>query len=213
MQNLKVGVAVIGKKGEQSENYKEFLEIAKNKKIKVAQVKAGDKIQIDENTSISVLFPIENLISENVLNNNSLVAKFTYAIDGLKEFSMLLTGDIEEIAEDEIVSIYRNTNELKANILKIAHHGSKTSTTQDFLNLVKPKIALIGVGENNSFGHPNKVTLDKLNNLGIKIFRTDLSGEITITVTKKRDYKDKRAFRIKIYLATKNSCKILRKGV
>ena len=198
MQNLKVGVAVIGKQGEQSENYKEFLEIAKNKKIKVVQVKAGDKIQIDENTSISVLFPTENLINENILNNNSLVAKFTYAMDETKEFSMLLTGDIEEIAEDEIVNIYRNTNELQANILKIAHHGSKTSTTQDFLNLVKPQIALIGVGENNSFGHPNKVTLDKLNNLGTKIFRTDLSGEITITVTKKRDYKIERTFKIKI---------------
>ena len=198
MQNLKVGVAVIGKQGEQSENYKEFLEIAKNKKIKVVQVKAGDKIQIDENTSISVLFPTENLITENILNNNSLVAKFTYAIDGTKEFSMLLTGDIEKIAEDEIVSMYKNTNALQANILKIAHHGSKTSTTQEFLNLVKPQIALIGVGENNSFGHPNKVTLDKLNNLGTKIFRTDLSGEITITVTKKRDYKIERTFKIKI---------------
>lgn len=191
MQNLKVGVAVICKQGEQSENYKEFLEIAKNKKIKVVQVKAGDKIQIDENTLISILFPTENLITENILNNNSLVAKFTYAIDGTKEFSMLLTGDIEKIAEDEIVSMYKNTNALQANILKIAHHGSKTSTTQEFLNLVKPQIALIGVGENNSFGHPNKVTLDKLNNLGTKIFRTDLSGEITITVTKKRKYKNK----------------------
>ncbi len=191
MQNLKVGVVVIGKQGEQSENYKEFLELAKSRKIKVIKVKAGDKIQIDENTLISILFPTENLITENILNNNSLVAKFTYAIDGTKEFSMLLTGDIEKIAEDEIVSMYKNTNVLQANILKIAHHGSKTSTTQEFLNLVKPQIALIGVGENNSFGHPNKVTLDKLNNLGTKIFRTDLSGEITITVTKKRKYKNK----------------------
>lgn len=191
MQNLKVGVVVIGKQGEQSENYKEFLELAKSRKIKVIKVKAGDKIQIDENTLISILFPTENLITENILNNNSLVAKFTYAIDGTKEFSMLLTGDIEKIAEDEIVSMYKNTNELQANILKIAHHGSKTSTTQEFLNLVKPQIALIGVGKNNSFGHPNKVTLDKLNNLGTKIFRTDLSGEITITVTKKRKYKNK----------------------
>lgn len=191
MQNLKVGVVVIGKQGEQSENYKEFLELAKSRKIKVIKVKAGDKIQIDENTLISILFPTENLITENILNNNSLVAKFTYAIDGTKEFSMLLTGDIEKIAEDEIVSMYKNTNALQANILKIAHHGSKTSTTQEFLNLVKPQIALIGVGENNSFGHPNKVTLDKLNNLETKIFRTDLSGEITITVTKKRKYKNK----------------------
>lgn len=191
MENLKVGVVVIGKQGEQSENYKEFLEIAKNKKIKVAQVKAGDKIQIDENTSISILFPTENLITENVLNNNSLVAKFTYVIDKSKEFSMLLTGDIEEIAENEIVNMYKSTNKLQANVLKIAHHGSKTSTTKDFLNLVKPQMALIGVGANNSFGHPNKVTLDKLNDSGTKIFRTDLSGEISITVTKKRKYKSK----------------------
>lgn len=198
MQNLKVGVVVIGKQGEQSENYKEFLELAKSRKIKVIKVKAGDKIQIDENTLISILFPTENLITENILNNNSLVAKFTYAIDGTKEFSMLLTGDIEKIAEDEIVSMYKNTNVLQANILKIAHHGSKTSTTQEFLNLVKPQIALIGVGENNSFGHPNKVTLDKLNNLGTKIFRTDLSGEITITVTKKRDYETERTFIIRM---------------
>lgn len=198
MQNLKVGVVVIGKQGEQSENYKEFLELAKSRKIKVIKVKAGDKIQIDENTLISILFPTENLITENILNNNSLVAKFTYAIDGTKEFSMLLTGDIEKIAEDEIVSMYKNTNALQANILKIAHHGSKTSTTQEFLNLVKPQIALIGVGENNSFGHPNKVTLDKLNNLGTKIFRTDLSGEITITVTKKRDYETERTFIIRM---------------
>lgn len=198
MQNLKVGVVVIGKQGEQSENYKEFLELAKSRKIKVIKVKAGDKIQIDENTLISILFPTENLITENILNNNSLVAKFTYAMDGTKEFSMLLTGDIEKIAEDEIVSMYKNTNELQANILKIAHHGSKTSTTQEFLNLVKPQIALIGVGENNSFGHPNKVTLDKLNNLGTKIFRTDLSGEITITVTKKRDYETERTFIIRM---------------
>ena len=117
MQNLKVGVVVIGKQGEQSENYKEFLELAKSRKIKVIKVKAGDKIQIDENTLISILFPTENLITENILNNNSLVAKFTYAIDGTKEFSMLLTGDIEKIAEDEIVSMYKNTNELQANIL------------------------------------------------------------------------------------------------
>ncbi len=198
MQNLKVGVVVIGKQGEQSENYKEFLELAKSRKIKVIKVKAGDKIQIDENTLISILFPTENLITENILNNNSLVAKFTYAIDGTKEFSMLLTGDIEKIAEDEIVSMYKNTNALQANILKIAHHGSKTSTTQEFLNLVKPQIALIGVGENNSFGHPNKVTLDKLNNLETKIFRTDLSGEITITVTKKRDYETERTFIIRM---------------
>lgn len=139
MENLKVGVVVIGKQGEQSENYKEFLEIAKNKKIKVVQVKAGDKIQIDENTSISILFPTENLITENVLNNNSLVAKFTYVIDKSKEFSMLLTGDIEEIAEQKLVQEYQNSNALQATILKVAHHRLENFFYNRFFKLSKTK--------------------------------------------------------------------------
>ena len=78
------------------------------------------------------------------------------------KFSVLFTGDIEQIAEEKIVSLYKNTNQLQATALKVAHHGSKTSSIQEFLDLVKPKIALIGVGENNKFGHPSEETIDKL---------------------------------------------------
>ena len=78
-----------------------------------------------------------------------------------KEFSCLFTGDIEKIAEQELLKTL-DKNELKSTILKVAHHGSKTSTTQQFLEAVKPKIVLIGVGENNKFGHPNKEVLERL---------------------------------------------------
>lgn len=139
MENLKVGVVVIGKQGEQSENYKEFLEIAKNKKIKVVQVKAGDKIQIDENTSISILFPTENLITTNTLNNNSIVAKFSYKLSNSQEFSMLLTGDIEEIAEQKLVQEYQNSNALQATILKVAHHRLENFFYNRFFKLSKTK--------------------------------------------------------------------------
>lgn len=139
MENLKVGVVVIGKQGEQSENYKEFLEIAKNKKIKVVQVKAGDKIQIDENTSISILFPTENLITTNTLNNNSIVAKFSYKLSSSQEFSMLLTGDIEEIAEQKLVQEYQNSNALQATILKVAHHRLENFFYNRFFKLSKTK--------------------------------------------------------------------------
>ena len=157
MKELKVGQIIISKQGEISENYKEFLEIVKDKKIQVRVVLAGDKIKIEKNIDIDILWPTEDLIDQNILNNNSIVMKLNY-----NKFSVLFTGDIEQIAEEKIVSLYKNTNQLQATALKVAHHGSKTSSIQEFLDLVKPKIALIGVGENNKFGHPSEETIDKL---------------------------------------------------
>ena len=79
---------------------------------------------------------------------------------------MLFTGDIEEIAEKQILNEYRNDlNILNSTVLKVGHHGSKTSSTQEFINVVKPKIALIGVGENNKFGHPNDEVIKRLYNM------------------------------------------------
>lgn len=178
MEKLKVKFAVISKQEENSPNYAYFKKLANKRKIKIITVKAGDKLQIDKKCYIDILFPTDALISTNAINNNSIVAKFCYRYSDLqehlektkisekqqnyKEISLLLTGDIEEIAERKLLELHKNENMLNATILKVAHHGSKTSSTQEFLNRVKPKIALIGVGENNTFGHPNKTTLNKL---------------------------------------------------
>ena len=81
---------------------------------------------------------------------------------------MIFTGDVEEVAEQKMITIYWNTNMLRATILKVAHHGSKTSSIQEFIELVKPKIALIGVGKNNTFGHPNEYVIGRLQNLRCK---------------------------------------------
>ncbi len=164
MEKLKVKNAIISKQGKESSNYKKFKAIAKQRNIKVITVKAGDRITIDKQCYIDILFPEDNLISENVLNNNSIVAKFHYQFSNVY-FSLLLTGDVEKIAENKLVELYENTDKLTANILKVAHHGSKTSSTEEFLEAVKPKIALIGVGEKNTFGHPNQGTLEKLNKM------------------------------------------------
>ncbi|HBC85217.1 MAG TPA: hypothetical protein DCZ30_07515 [Clostridiales bacterium] len=80
-------------------------------------------------------------------------------------FSILLTGDIEKIAEEQILSEYKNMNILKSTVLKIGHHGSKTSSTERFLEKVNPKIALIGVGKDNTFGHPSNSVIERLKNL------------------------------------------------
>ena len=99
----------------------------------------------------------------------------------LKKLTMLFTGDIEEVAERELVKLYSN-NELKADILKVAHHGSKTSSIKEFINAVNPKYAVIGVGKDNKFGHPSEKTLETLNDKNVKIYRTDISGEIMIII-------------------------------
>ena len=76
---------------------------------------------------------------------------------------MLFTGDIEEVAEKKMLSVYSdNLDSLKATILKVAHHGSKSSSTEEFLKAVNSKVAMIGVGENNMFGHPSNVVLERL---------------------------------------------------
>ncbi len=160
LQKLKVGQAVIGKQGENSENFIKFIEIAKKKKINVKVVKRGDRIMIDKQVYIDVLWPKEELIEDNVLNNNAIVTKLNYM-----GVTVLFTGDIEEIAEDSMISEYKDTNFLKCNILKVAHHGSKTSSTGEFLQMAKPQIALIGVGENNKYGHPSQEILERIQDL------------------------------------------------
>lgn len=160
LSELNVGKVIIGKQYETSENYEEFLKIIKEKNILVKMVSRGDVVNVEKDVKIQVLFPDEELISENALNNNSLVFKLVY-----NEFSMLFTGDIEEITEARLGNLYANTNALDATVLKVAHHGSKSSSIQEFLELVHPKIALIGVGANNLYGHPNSDVITRLANL------------------------------------------------
>ena len=185
LQELRVGRVYISKQAENSENYEKFLKIISEKNIKVYEVMAGNKIHIEKNLYLDILWPTENLISTNALNNNAMVFNLHY-----KKFSMLFTGDIEETSEKEILKLYsKNKDLLKANILKVAHHGSKTSSTSEFINVVNPKIAVIGVGNNNKFGHPNENVLERLKQLGCKVFRTDLGGEISIEVNRSSKYR------------------------
>lgn len=157
LEELKVGQIFISKQGEESENYKTFLKIVQEKNLKVQEVKIGDKITIGDVT-FHILWPSEKQIEENQLNNNAMVMKLQY-----KDFSMLFTGDIEEVAEKKILSVYSdNLDSLKGTVLKVAHHGSKSSSTEEFLEAVNSKGAIIGVGENNMFGHPSNAVLERL---------------------------------------------------
>lgn len=177
LQEIKVERIIIGRQFETCENYGEFQRIVKSKKVKVTIVETGNKIAIEKGLYFYVLWPSEtDMISNNAINNNSLVCKLIY-----NNFSMIFTGDIEEIAEKAILSKYVNNQEiLNADILKVAHHGSKTSSIKEFINVVNPKYAVIGVGKDNKFGHPSEKTIENLNSKKVKIYRTDISGEIMI---------------------------------
>lgn len=160
MEKLKVKKVVISKQYENSENYDRLKRIAREKRINILVVNKGDKLYIEKNVYFDVIWPDnDNVISENVLNNNSIVCTLHY-----NNFSLLFTGDIEEIAEKQILQEYKEReNLIKSKAIKVAHHGSKTSSTTEFLETVKPCIALIGVGENNKFGHPSEEVVKRLN--------------------------------------------------
>ena len=177
MQEIKVNNIIIGKQYKSSENYEEFKEIVKKQNLNVKIVEEGEKVSIEDNLYFDIIWPFsDNMISDNSINNNSLVCKLNY-----KNYSMLFTGDIEAIAEKAILKKYsKNLNILKSDILKVAHHGSKTSSITEFIEKIKPKYAIIGVGEDNKFGHPSDNTIQNLEKANIRIYRTDKMGEIEI---------------------------------
>lgn len=139
LEKLNVKNLVISKQVEKSDECSNMLELARKRKTKIIFVEAGKNLKIEKNITFKIMWPdLENLIAENGLNNNSIVAKLIYG-----NFQVLFTGDIEEIAEEKIIEKYGKS--LNATILKVAHHGSKTSSIENFINVVNPKIALIGV--------------------------------------------------------------------
>lgn len=190
MEKVKVKNIIISEQAEHSENYERFTKLMIHKKIRLIEVKKGDKIKIGRYSEFKILFPTSRLLSENPLNNNSIVAQFNY-----NNFKMLFTGDIEKLAEQQILKTEKA--EIRADILKVAHHGSKTSSIPEFIKAVRPKIALIGVGKNNTFGHPNQQTIKNLENIKCRIYRTDLQGEIIIKIDQKGSMNVKSKLKIK----------------
>ena len=187
LEHMQVKNVIIGIQTEESNLYNEILEIIISKKINLIVIDKTQEIKIDD-VNFLFLWPIrEYVVKENPLNNNSLVFKVM-----INNFSILFTGDIEEITERKILEVYKNNlSMLSADILKVAHHGSKSSSIEDFLIAVKSKVAIIGVGVENKFGHPSDSVIKRLNLFNIKIFRTDLNGEIIISFNKKLKIKTK----------------------
>jgi len=142
---------------------------------KVLIASAGQEIKAG-NVLVDTLYPFENMAGEemkNTSNDSCIVSKIIYGKN-----SFLFTGDISSVAEKQLANSYELAN-LKSDVLKVAHHGSKYSSSDLFLSTVKPGIAVIEVGK-NSYGHPTPETLQRLADVGAEVLRTDQNGDITI---------------------------------
>lgn len=143
---------------------------SKNKKVNVIK-KGTNTINLGDNVKFEIFSPIKTNYGDN-LNNYSPIIKITY-----KSTSFLFTGDAEVNVENEVLD---SNVDLKSDVLKVGHHGSSSSTSDDFLNAVNPKFAIISCGKDNKYGHPHKETLSKLNANNITVYRTDNNGTIIL---------------------------------
>lgn len=149
-----------------------------SKKIKTAS--AGVKLDLGENVTCEMLAP--NSKDYKDINNYSAVIRLIYG-----DSKFLFMGDAEKLSEEEILS---TNNDISADILKVGHHGSSSSSSVEFLDKVSPKIVVISSGKGNEYGHPNKEVLDEFKKRDCTIYRTDIDGTIVFTSDGKKIKKE-----------------------
>ena len=155
-----------------TQTFEDVLDVIASKDLSVTAPSVGDTFEFSE----GILQVVSIGEDEDDLNNSSLVLRYTYG-----DISFLFTGDAESAAEEKMLT---SGLELKSTFLKVAHHGSDTSSTAAFINAVSPKVSIVSVGKDNAYGHPSKSVLDMLSATSI-MYRTDESGTIVVTTNGK----------------------------
>lgn len=155
--------------------YQSWLELVKSKNIETVIIDRPQAIQLGEDCSLEIIWPSQPLagLGAAELNDTSIVAKLRY-----KQNSFLFMGDLQIDKEQELI---KNNIDLQANVLKVGHHGSDTASSEEFLEKVKPQIAIIEVGQKNDFGLPSLRVIKKLERIGATIHRTDQTGTVKMT--------------------------------
>lgn len=170
IKSFDIGQIIMPKAGNTTKTFEDVLTAIANKGLKITSPVPGNEIKLNSATA-KIVAP--NGSEYKDLNDSSVAIKLTFG-----ENSFMLMGDAEAVSEKEILA---KGFDIKADLLKVGHHGSSSSTTQEFLNAVNPKYAVISVGKENDYGHPHKSTMDKLKAKGIKVYRTDELGTIVAT--------------------------------
>ncbi|MBE6827959.1 MAG: MBL fold metallo-hydrolase [Ruminococcaceae bacterium] len=149
--------------------YEDLLDVLAEGKCEVYAARTGDSYEVGS-FSFDLLGPV--LQNAEDLNDTSVIVKIKYG-----NFSILYMGDASSAAETELLI---NGTDVSADVIKLGHHGSNSSSCGEFLNAVRPQAAIISCGLDNPYGHPGKYTLKRLEARGIKYYRTDISGNITV---------------------------------
>jgi len=163
-----IGQVVMPKETSNTQTFRDVMTAIANKGLKPIEAKPGVKLDLGSEIYAELLAP--NSSGYEDINDYSAVLRLVYGKN-----SFLFTGDAEAKSESEMLHL---GSQLKADVLKVGHHGSRTSSTLAFLKLVAPKYAVISVGKGNSYGHPTAEALDRLSSVGATIYRTDESGTI-----------------------------------
>lgn len=167
IDKFNIGKVYTSKDIDKSQAYNNLIKSCRNKNLNFEILKKGDKIKITKDINIIVLNP--SYIQENK-NLNSIAINLSYI-----NMDFLFTGDCEESNEVDMINSYDLEN---VDFLKIAHHGSSSSSSDKFIKETSPDIAVISCGYKNQYGHPHKSTLDTLNKYKVKTFRTDINGDL-----------------------------------
>jgi competence protein ComEC len=183
LSNIKVDKVLIPKLPNY-EKYFEFIELAEDKGVEVIECHESMKIKVDNNTILDIINPEVDNSDMDVNDNNESIA-FNLVHDNRK---ILFCGDIEKEAEERLI---RDEVDIDADILKVSHHGSKSSSTEEFLDEVTPQLAIISVGP-NFYGHPYYKVLDRLDERNIRVLRTDINGAITVKIDDNKIFLDNR---------------------
>ncbi len=168
IEKFDVGVFYMPKKQHTTTGFEKMIDALSRKNIPVKEAKAGIAVNFDEKVSCNIIAPCKNNYDD--LNNWSAVVKLSY---GNNKF--IFTGDAESLSEKEIIN---SGVDLKADVLKVGHHGSKSSTSENFLKKVAPKYAVISAAKTNDYGHPHKETVNRLNKYNVETFETYNYGNI-----------------------------------
>jgi competence protein ComEC len=154
-----------------------LLEAINQAEIPTKLVRAGDSRKLGDQVQLAILAPEEPLLTgtRSDANANSIVLWVKHG-----EIDFLLTGDAEKETEERVLEVLRARPPPDFEVLKVAHHGSRYSSGRLFLSRVSPKVALISCGARNRYRHPAPETLERLRDVGAKIYRTDLHGSIRV---------------------------------
>lgn len=173
LKNFTIGELIIGTQPESNAELYRLRRRAEQRVVPTASVRTGDRFDIDGAT-VEVLWPPPSGgFDPSSGNDDSIVLRIRYG-----SVSFLLAGDIESLSEHSLVA---NGVDLKADVLKVPHHGSQTSSTPEFLDAVNPKVAVVSAGERNQFGHPHSSVVERYQSRGIRLLNTGATGMVTAT--------------------------------